>query len=315
MDRQKLMLFAGSSNPELAKNIAKFLKTELSSADITEFSDGETRVKINDDVRGKDVFILQSTCAPTNNNYMELFITIDALKRASAGRITAVIPYFGYARQDRKDQPRVPISAKLIANLLTASGVDRVVTLDLHAHQIQGFFDLPLDHIYAVNVFIDYFKDKIKNPVIVSPDAGGAKMASGYAKRLNCDMAIVDKRRIDDRNTEALHVLGDVEDKDAIIVDDIIATGGSLVKAAEAIKKQGAKRVFAAITHGVLSGPALERIADSQLEELYITDSIPQPNDKQHSKIKVISVDQLLGETIRRIHNAESVSSLFRDNN
>lgn len=314
MDRQKMMLFAGSSNPELAKSIAKFLKTELSSADITEFSDGETRVKINDDVRGKDVFILQSTCAPTNNNYMELFITIDALKRASAGRITAVIPYFGYARQDRKDQPRVPISAKLIANLLTASGVDRVVTLDLHAHQIQGFFDLPLDHIYAVNVFIDHFKDIIKDPVIVSPDAGGAKMASGYARRLNCDMAIVDKRRIDDSNTEALHVLGDVEGKDAIIVDDIIATGGSLVKAAEAIKKRGANRVFAAITHGVLSGPALERIANSELEELFITDSIPQSKNKQNPKIKVISVDKLLGETIRRIHNAESVSSLFREN-
>lgn len=314
MDRRKLMLFAGSSNPELAKKIAKFLKTEVSSANISEFSDGETRVKINDDVRGEDVFILQSTCSPTNNNYMELFITIDALRRASAGRITAVIPYFGYARQDRKDQPRVPISAKLIANLLTASGVDRVVTLDLHAHQIQGFFDLPLDHIYAVNVFIEHFKDKLTDPVVVSPDAGGAKMASGYAKRLNCDMAIVDKRRIDDRNTEALHVLGDVEGKDAIIVDDIIATGGSLVKAAEAIKKQGAKRVFAAITHGVLSGPAIERIEDSELEELYITDSIPQPIDKQISKIKVISVDELLGETVRRIHNAESVSSLFREN-
>ena len=311
MERRKLMLISGNASRDLAMKIADYLGVELAKADIDVFNDGESRVKIGEDVRGEDVFIIQSASAPTNHNYMELLITVDALRRASAGRITAVIPYFGYARQDRKDQPRVPITAKLVANLLTAAGVNRVITIDLHAHQIQGFFDIPLDHLYAVNVFVDYFKDKVKDLVVVSPDAGGVKMAHGFAKRLGCDLAIVDKRRIDDTNAQALHIVGEVKGKNAIIVDDIVATGGSLVEAAILLRKEGAKDVYSAITHGVLSGPALERIEASDIKELVISDSIAQPAEKVRGKIKVLSVAELLGEAIRRVHNADSVSSLF----
>ena len=313
MYAQKPMLFTGSASRKLAEAIAEQIGIEIADAMIDTFSDGETRVKINDNVRGKDVFILQSTGYPPNHNYMELFVTLDALRRASAGRITAVIPYFGYARQDRKDQPRVPITAKLVANLLTAAGADRVMTLDLHAHQIQGFFDIPLDHIYAVNVFIDYLKEnlKVKNPVVVATDAGAAKMAAGYAKRLNCDMAIIDKRRVDDKNTKAMHVLGDVDGKDAIIVDDIIATAGSIVSGAQVVKEHGANRVIAAVTHGVLSGPAIERIDSSVLERLIVTDSIEQTEAKKHNKIDVISIDKLFAEAISRVHDSQSISTLF----
>jgi ribose-phosphate pyrophosphokinase len=244
---------------------------------------------------------------------MELLIMIDALKRSSAQRITAVIPYFGYARQDRKDQPRVPITAKLVSNLLTTAGASRILTVDLHAGQIQGFFDIPVDHLFAVGVIIDYFsKLKLKNLAVVSPDVGGIKMARAYAKRLSADLAIIDKRRISPDKAEAVHILGEVKDKNVMIVDDLIATGSSLMEAVDALKKAGTKSIFAAITHGVLSGPAIERVDKCKyLEELVITDSIPLDNHKKHHRIKVLSIANLLGEAIKRIHHEESVSSLF----
>ena len=309
----KLAIFSGNANPDLAKNICKYLKIKLSDALVTRFSEGEIRVKINENVRGKDVFIVQPTCPPPNDNLMELLIMIDALKRSSAQRITAVIPYFGYARQDRKDQPRVPITAKLVANLLTIAGANRILTVDLHAGQIQGFFDIPVDHLFAVGVFIDYLsKLKLQDLVIVSPDVGGIKMARAYAKRLSADLAIIDKRRDSPEKTEVMYILGKVEGRNAIIVDDLIATGSSLIEAVQALKKAKAGSVRAAISHGVLSGPARERIGKCKdLEELLITDTIPLDNQKKHPRIKVLSVADLLGEAIKRIHNEESVSSLF----
>ncbi len=309
----KLLIFSGNANPELAKDISKCLKVKLSDALVDRFSEGEIRVKIDDNVRGKDVFIIQPTCPPTNDNLMELLIMIDALKRASAQRITAVIPYFGYARQDRKDQPRVPITAKLVANLLTISGSNRVLTMDLHAGQIQGFFDIPVDHLFAVNVFIDYIKSlKLKDLVMVSPDVGSIKMARSYAKRLGVPLAIIDKRRESPEKTEALHILGEVEGKNAVMVDDLIATGSSLIEGVGALKKAKCKSIRAAISHGVLSGPAIERIEKCKdLEELVITDSIPLANDKKHPRIKVLSVAELLAEAIKRIHWEQSVSCLF----
>jgi ribose-phosphate pyrophosphokinase len=309
----KLRVLSGNAHPELAKDICKYLKIKLSDALVDRFSEGEVRVKIDENVRGKDVFLIQPTCPPPNENLMELLIMIDALKRASAQRITAVIPYFGYARQDRKDQPRVPITAKLVANLLTVSGVNRVLTMDLHAGQIQGFFDIPVDHLFAVGVFIEYFsKMKVKDLAVVSPDVGSIKMARAYAKRLNAGLAIIDKRRVSPDKTEAMHILGEVEGKDVIIVDDLVATGSSLIEAVEGLKRAGANKIFAAITHGVLSGPALERVDKcNNLQELLITDSIPLSNQKQYPRIKVLSVAALLGEAIKRIHMEESVSSLF----
>jgi ribose-phosphate pyrophosphokinase len=309
----KLAVFSGNAHPELAENICKYLKVKLSSALVTRFSEGEIRVKIDENVRGKDVFVIQPTSPPTNENLMELLIMIDALKRASSQRITAVIPYFGYARQDRKDQPRVPITAKLVANLLTTTGSNRILTMDLHAGQIQGFFDIPVDHLFAVGVFIDYLsKFKLKDLVVVSPDVGGIKMARAYAKRLAAGLAIIDKRRISPEEAEVMHILGETEGKNAVIVDDLIATGGSLIEAVEALKKAKAKSIWAAITHGVLSGPALERIDKCKnLEKLLITDSIPLDDHKKHPRIQVLSVADLLGEAIKRIHNEESVSSLF----
>ncbi len=309
----KISIFSGNANRELAEGIGKYLKIKLSDALVDRFSDGEVRVKINENVRGKDIFLIQPTCPPSNDNMMELLIMIDALKRASSQRITAVIPYFGYARQDRKDQPRVPITAKLVANLLTTAGADRILTIDLHAGQIQGFFDIPLDHLFAVGVFIDYFAGhKPDNLVVVSPDVGSIKMARAYAKRIGAGLAIIDKRRLSPEKAEVMHLLGEVSGKNAIIVDDLIATGGSLVEAAEALKRAGAKDIYAGITHGVLSGPAIERIdkCDS-LKELVITDTIPLGKDKKHPKIKVLSVAGLLGEAIKRIHKDESVSCLF----
>lgn len=309
----KLAIFSGNANPELANNICKSLKVKLCDAFVSKFSDSETRVKINENVRGKDVFVVQSTCPPVNDHLMELLIMIDAIRRSSARRITAVIPYFGYARQDRKDQPRVPITAKLVANLLTSTGVDRILTLDLHAGQIQGFFDIPLDHLFAAGVFNDYFSElKLKDIVVVSPDVGSIKMARAYAKRLSAALAIIDKRRVSPDKAEAMHLLGEVEGKNAIIVDDLIATGSSLVEAVEALHKAGAKSIIAAITHGVLSGPVIERIDKCKhLKELLITDSIPLTEEKKHPRIKVLSVAGLLGEAIKRIHNEESVSCLF----
>ena len=309
----KLTVFSGNAHPQLAKDICKYLKIKLSDALVTRFSEGEIRVKINENVRGKDVFVIQPTCPPSNDNLMELLIMIDALKRSSAQRITAVMPYFGYARQDRKDQPRVPITAKLVADLLTVAGANRVLTMDLHAGQIQGFFNIPVDHLFAVGVFIDYFSElKLNDVVVVSPDVGGIKMARAYAKRLSASLAIIDKRRESPEKTEAMHILGDVEGKDAIIIDDLIATGSSLIEAVEALKKAKANNVIAAISHGVLSGPAIERVQECKgLKELIITDSIPIDVSKKIPKIKVLSVADLLGEAIKRIHNEESVSSLF----
>jgi ribose-phosphate pyrophosphokinase len=309
----KLALFSGNAHPELAKSIARYLKIKVSDALVDRFSEGEIRVKINENVRGKDVFVVQPTCPPPNENLMELLTMMDALKRASAYRITAVIPYFGYARQDRKDQPRVPITAKLVANLLTVAGADRVLTVDLHAGQIQGFFDIPVDHLLAVGVFIDYFSGlKLKDITVVSPDVGGIKMARAYAKRLGADLAIIDKRRKSPDSTEVMHILGEVKGRNAIIVDDLIATGSSLFEAVQTLKEAGAKSIYAAITHGVLSGPALERLDKSNdLKELIVSDSIPIADEKKHSRIKVLSLADLLGEAIKRIHSEESVSSLF----
>ncbi|MDD5692830.1 MAG: ribose-phosphate pyrophosphokinase [Candidatus Omnitrophica bacterium] len=309
----KLAVFSGNANLDLAKNICKELKSGLQDAFVGRFSEGEIRVKINENVRGKDVFIVQPTCPPANDNLMELLIMIDALRRASAQRITAVIPYFGYARQDRKDQPRVPITAKLVANLLTVAGTSRVLTMDLHAGQIQGFFDIPVDHLFSVGVFVDHLsKMNLKELVAVSPDVGSIKMARAYAKRVSAGLAIIDKRRVSPEKAEVMHILGEVENKNVIIVDDMIATGSSLIEAVEALKKAGAKTIFAAITHGVLSGPAIQRIDQCKgLEKLLITDSIPLSEEKKHPKIQVLSVAGLLAEAIKRIHNEESVSCLF----
>jgi len=308
----KLKLFTGNANPELAKNISKYLKLPLGNVLVTTFSEGEIRVKIDEDVRGADVFIVQPTCPPTNNNLMELLIMIDAFRRASARRITAVIPYFGYARQDRKDQPRVPITAKLVANLLTVAGADRILTMDLHASQIQGFFDIPMDHLFAVNTVVDYFKKKkIKHLVVASPDVGGIKMARAYAKRMEAGLAIVDKRRIDDRHAEVMSILGDVKGKNIVIVDDLVATASSICEAAGALKKAGALKIYAAVSHPILSGPAIERINASEIEEFVVTDSIPIVLSKKDTVFKVLSVAPLLGEAIRRTHEEASISSLF----
>ena len=308
----KMIVFSGNSNQNLASKICKNLKLKMGGGLISRFSDGEVRIKIEENVRGKDVFIVQSTCAPVNENIMELLIMIDALKRASANRITAVMPYFGYARQDRKDQPRVPITAKLIANLLTVAGANRVLALDLHAGQIQGFFDIPVDHIFAIDVFVDYFKEiGVNNLVIVSPDVGGIKMARAYAKKFRAGLAIVDKRRNTPDATEVMHILGEVKGKNVIIVDDIIATGSSLVEAAGAIRRAGAKKIFAAISHGILSANAVEKLESSDIDYLVITDSIPLDEEKKSKKIKIVSVSKLFAEAIKRIHFEQSISVLF----
>lgn len=308
----KLTVFSGSANPKLAQDICKHLRVRLGDALVSRFSEGEIQIKIKENVRGKDVFVIQPTCSPPNESLMELLIMIDALKRASASRITAVLPYYGYARQDRKDQPRVPITAKLVADLLTVAGASRLLTIDLHAGQIQGFFDIPVDHLYAVNIFVEHYqKLRLESLVIVSPDVGGIKMARAYAKRFNADLAIIDKRRVNSEQTVVMNILGEVKGKDAIIVDDLVATAGSLVEAAEALKEHGAQDIYAAITHPVLSGPALERIESSTLKQLSVCDTIPVEDSKRHSKIEVLSVASLLAEAIKRIHHEESVSCLF----
>lgn len=308
----KLAVFCGNANPNLAKEICRYLKIKLGEALVSRFSEGEICVKINENVRGKDVFLIQPTSPPPNENMMELLIMIDALKRASARRITAVLPYYGYARQDRKDQPRVPITAKLAADLITVAGASRLLTVDLHAGQIQGFFDIPVDHLYAVNVFVEYYqKLRVENLVVVSPDVGGIKMARAYAKRFEAGLAIIDKRRVDTEKTTVMNVMGEVKGKNAIIVDDMVSTAGSLVEATQALKEHGAGDVYAAITHPVLSGPALERIENCALKHLAVCDTIPVEDSKLHPKIKLLSVAPLLGEAIRRIHREESVSSLF----
>ena len=314
MTEEKLLLFAGNANPTLAQEIADNLGTALAEAEVSQFSDGEVFVQVNENVRGADVFVIQPTCAPVNHNLMELLIMIDALKRASARRITPVIPYFGYARQDRKVQPRVPISAKLVADLITAAGAHRVLTVDLHAGQIQGFFNIPVDHLFAAPVLLQYFKDQCwasGDLVVVSPDAGGVERARAFAKRLDASLAFIDKRRTAPNVAKVMHVVGEVEGKDAILIDDIIDTAGTVVQAAAALKEAGAQRIFASCTHAVLSGPAVDRMEQSVLEEVVVTNTIPLREQAAGKKITVRSVAPLLGEAIKRIHGETSVSSLF----
>ncbi len=308
-----IKLFTGNSNKALANEIADVLKIPVGDATVSNFSDGEIMVQINENVRGSDVFVVQSTCMPVNNNLMELLLMIDALRRASARRITAVMPYYGYARQDRKAQPRVPISARLVADLLNATEIDRLLTIDLHAGQIQGFFAIPVDHLYAAPVLADYVRREYLNDiVIVSPDAGGVERARAFAKRLKASLAIIDKRREKANISEVMNVIGDVRGKDAILFDDMIDTAGTITSAVSAIKEKGARRVVAACAHAVLSGPALDRINESALEEVIVTNTIPmEEKQKKCSKLTVLSVAALLGEAIKRIHEETSISSLF----
>ena len=312
------MLFTGNANPELAQEIASHLGVEVGNADVGRFSDGEVTVEIHQNVRARDVFVVQPTCAPTNEHLMELAFMVDALKRASARRITAVIPYFGYARQDRRPRSmRVPISAKVVANMLETVGVERLLTMDLHADQIQGFFNIPVDNIYASPVLLSDLQSKrYDDLVVVSPDVGGVVRARALAKQLNCDLAIIDKRRPKANVSEVMHVIGEIDGRTCVIMDDMTDTAGTLVKAAEVLKERGAKRVFAYCTHAVFSGPAVERIKNSQLDEVVITNTIPQNDDvKSCSKVRQLSVAFLFAETIRRISDGESVTSLFAEQN
>jgi len=303
-------VFSGTANEEFAKKVAKHLTLPLSDATIRRFSDGEIGVQISESVRGKDVFIVQPTCAPANDTLMEILIMTDALRRSSANSITAIMPYFGYARQDRKAAPRVPITAKLVANLLQTAGIDRVVTIDLHAGQIQGFFDIPVDNLYGNIIFLDYVKRKnLKNPVIASPDIGGVARARAFAKKLNVDMVIVDKRREKANECEIMNIIGDVTGKDVILVDDMIDTAGTITKAASVLKDKGATSVMACCTHAVLSGPAYERLNLSNLDELIVSDTIPL--SAESDKITVLSVAPLFAEVIRRVYHNESVNGLF----
>ena len=309
-----LKIFSGNANIALAKGICDYLKIPLGDVTVSTFSDGEIMVQLNENVRGMDIFIVQPSSNPVNRSIMELLIMIDALKRASAYRITAVLPYFGYARQDRKVQSRAPITAKLIADIITAAGAQRVLTIDLHAGQIQGFFNIPVDHLYATPVILDYInKLNLKDLVVVSPDAGGVERARAFAKRLKASLAIVDKRRDGPNVSEVMNIIGDVENKNALLLDDMIDTAGTITQAADAIKKKGAMKVIVGCTHGIFSGNAIKRINDSAIEEVILTDSVPL-NDKYkecRKKMTVLSVAPLLGEAIKRIHTEESVSSLF----
>lgn len=306
-------IFAGNSNPELARAICAYLGTDLGNARVGRFSDGEIRVEIDESVRGADVYVIQSTCAPVNDNLMELLIMLDALKRASAGSISAVIPYFGYARQDRKAAPRAPISARLITDLITTAGAGRIITMELHAGQIQGFFNGPVDHLYASPVMLDSMRALgLARPVIVSPDAGGVERARAYAKKLDTSLAILDKRRAGPNVAEVMNLVGEVDGCDAIIVDDMIDTAGTLVQGAEALRKFGARSVYAFASHPVLSGPAISRISESCLERVVVSDTIPlNPDGRACPKIQVLSVANIFGEAIKRIHDLDSVSSLF----
>lgn len=308
-----LRIFSGNSNLPLTMEICGLLGISLGKADVRNFSDGEIQVDIDESVRGMDVFVVQSTCTPGNTNLMELLIMIDALKRASAARITAVLPYYGYARQDRKVSPRAPITAKLVADLITTAGANRVLTMDLHAGQIQGFFNIPVDHLFAAPVLLEYIRSRYTNDlVIVSPDAGGVERARAFAKRLKAKLAIIDKRREGPNVAKFMNIIGEVEGLQAIILDDIVDTAGTLIEAASALANKGAKRVVACCTHPVLSGPAVKRINDSMIEELAVTNTIPlKPEAINNSKFKVLSVAKLLAEAIKRIHCNESVSSLF----
>ena len=309
----ELKLFSGRANRTLTEGIAAYLGVPIGEMEIIDFSDGEISVQIQENVRGRDCFLVQPTCTPGNANLMELLIMIDAFRRASAQRITAVIPYFGYARQDRKVQPRVPITAKLVANLLSAAGADRILTIDLHASQIQGFFDIPVDHLFAAPVMIEYFRERaFPNFTVFSPDAGGVERARAFAKRLNAALGIIDKRRERENIAQVMNVIGDVEGREVLIVDDIVDTGGTLTEGCQALLARGAKVVYACCTHAVFSGPAIERIEDSDIQEVVVTDTIPlSPRAQECPRIRVLSIARLLGEAIQRIHSESSVSSLF----
>jgi len=308
-----LTIFTGNANPELAQSICRYVDTPLGDAEVTRFADGEIYVEIKENVRGVNCFVVQPTCSPVNDNLMELLVMIDALKRASAGSIVAVIPYFGYARQDRKSKPRTPISARLVADLLTAAGVDRVVAIDLHAGQIQGFFNIPVDHLYGMPVLMESLRSRFTSEaVIVSPDAGGVERARAYSKRLGSSLAIIDKRRPAPNVSQVVNIIGDVRGRDAIIVDDMIDTAGTLTAAAQAVMEQGARNVYACASHAVLSDPAIDRIMASPLRELITTDTVtPRAVVTNCPKVKILSVAKLLGEAVKRIHHGDSISSLF----
>ena len=309
-----MKLFSGNSNRPLAERVAGYLHAEVAKAEVSTFSDGECHIEIQENVRGMDCFVLQSTCAPANRHLMEMLIMVDALRRSSARRITAVIPYYGYARQDRKVAPRQPITAKLVADLIAVAGTDRVLCSELHAGQIQGFFNIPVDNLYATPVLLRAIEENIGTDdlVVISPDAGGVERARAYAKRLGASLAIIDKRRERANEAKAMHIIGDVANRTCIVVDDMVDTAGTLCEGAKAVVEAGAKSVHAVITHPVLSGPALKRIEESPLRQLIVTDSIPLADDaRENGKLQVVSVSELLGEAIRRINNEESVSSLF----
>ncbi|MFK7989243.1 MAG: ribose-phosphate pyrophosphokinase [Sandaracinaceae bacterium] len=310
---KSVCIFTGHAHPKLAEEIASYLEVPLGRCKVSMFSDGEVFAEVQENVRGVDCYVVQPTCAPVNDNLMQVLVLIDTLKRASAGSITAVMPYYGYARQDRKVAARTPITAKLVADLITAAGASRVVSMDLHAGQIQGFFNVPFDHLYAMPVFLEYLRPRLQpGSVCVSPDAGGVERARAYAKRLGSEIAIIDKRRAAANISQVMNIVGEVEGRDCVIIDDMVDTAGTLTNAAKALTERGARRVFAACTHGVLSGPAFERIENSVLEEVVLTDTIPLPAAANGSKkFKVLSVARLLGEAIKRIHHSDSVSSLF----
>jgi ribose-phosphate pyrophosphokinase len=314
MSQAELKIFAGNSNLPLAREICGYLEAPLGKATVETFSDGESKVEIKENVRGGDVFVIQSTCAPGNDNLMELLVMLDAFKRASASRITAVIPYYGYARQDRKVVPRVPITAKLVADLITTAGASRILTMDLHSGQIQGFFNVPVDNLYATPVLLQHLQRQLnRNEVtIVSPDAGGVERARDFATRLDASLAIIDKRRVGPNVVAEMNIIGEVKGQTAVLLDDMVDTAGTLTMAAEALKREGANRILSCCTHPVLSGPAIQKINDSPLEELIVTNTVPlRPDASRCKKIKVLSVAHLIGEAIRRTHEEQSISSLF----
>lgn len=312
MKDSMIKIFSGSSNLPLAEKIAGYVGIELGKIELKRFSDGEISVKITENVRGSDIFLIQSTSDPANDHIMELLLIIDAFRRASTRRITVVTPYFGYGRQDRKVEPRVPISAKVVARILESMGTNRLLAMDMHADQIQGFFDIPVDHLFAAPVLIDYFKEKnMENTIIVSPDSGGAERARFFAKHLHCGLAIIDKRRERANEADVMHIIGNVEGKECIMVDDMIDTAGTIAKGAQALKDFGAKSVTAVSTHGVLSGPACRRLEEAPIDEIVLTDTINMPQEKKLGKMKILSVASLIGEAILRIHDERSVSNLF----
>ena len=311
LEFKEMKLIAGQAHPELCQAISRELDVPLADAHVGRFPDGEIDIKVNEDLRGADAFVLQPTCPPVNENWVELLLLMDTLRRSSAGRITAVMPYYGYARKDRKDEGRVPISAKVVANTLVASGADRVLTIDMHAAQIQGFYDIPVDHLYARQVLLDAVKDlEVERPVVVTPDVGGSKMARAYAKRLGADLAIVDKRRVSGSEIVVENVIGDVNGRNCVIVDDMISTGGSISQAARILKDAGAGSIYMAVTHAVFCGPAVQRLNEAPLDKLLVTDTIPQ-GDEKPDKLHVISIAPLVASAIKNIHDSKSVSSLF----